>query len=123
MSDLYFVTVTLAGPVQQQLHFDSPERARNAFDSLSRRVIGGGIDSLPSLCAVVDDDYGVKLSVDLSSVLAVAEINMNKQQEAQIEAGMITARSNARAQQKAQSDPTLKLLTQPPGAFANGLRA
>jgi hypothetical protein len=111
MSDLMIITVTLTTKTQHQLFFDNSGKAREAYITLA-----GQLTHLNGPTGVeVTDEYGCRMSVRLMDVVSVEERVFNRQRDAMVEAELIGARANARGQQRAASDPTLKLLAQAQG--------
>lgn len=99
------------------LLFKTPEKAQQTFDSLFR---GDGLVSL-----VVEDDFGMKVLVKPAAVHGVFLEDMDVSQMAAVERGLHQARSQAKAQSRAMSDPVLKsaMMSQGPAVhspFMNG---
>lgn len=112
MSGLYTILVMFRGGQRQvNLVYQSAEAAENAWD----RMVYGDDHS------VFEDGYGSRLCICgmATSVEAVLLQDAGRAQEAQIEMVLLQARSQSRANTRAQHDPMIKQQNQivPGGGF------
>jgi len=104
LSDLWTVLVYLGdqGHPQVNLVFHSEEAARGAFAALR----DGKAQEDPADIEIADS-YGSTLACDPRDALAVLLQDKGRSAEAGIELGLLQARSQAKAQNRAQADPML----------------
>lgn len=100
---MYLLTIVFGPtPTPWALLFQKSETAELAFNGLqdARKIKQG--------CVEICDDFGQKIDLPLASIHGFMLEDMEKSKLAHIERGLHQARTQARAQQMASTDPVLK---------------
>ena len=90
-------------PVPWALLYENETRAREALDRYKSYR-----DASPHTSFEAEDDFGQTVDLKISMIHGVMLEDLEKSKNAMIQRGLHTARTQARAQQLAQSDPVLK---------------
>jgi len=104
-----------------QLLFKTEEKAALAYNAYVDFNVSDGISG----SLIGSDDFGQSFAFDLKAVSGVLLEDLDQSQLGQIERGLHNARSQAKAQTRAMSDPALKasMMAQGPAVhspFPNG---
>lgn len=103
---MYCITVFVAANIQPLVLLYKSEEAWKAaqewMNSLDRMTIGG-----VTRWNAIEDDYGQKLDL-VSAPLAILVQDMALAREADIERGIFNAVTQAKAQERAKTNPTLR---------------
>lgn len=103
---MYGITVFIAANIQPLvLLYKSEETWKSAqerMNSLDRMTVGG-----VARWNTIEDDYGQKLDM-VSAPLAILAQDMTVAREADIERGIFNAVTQAKAQERAKGNPTLR---------------
>jgi hypothetical protein len=105
MAELFTVSVALEGPANTRLHFHNKGAALAVYAQLVAKDRGENDFEIE-----VEDDYGTRLMINRDKVALIAFEDPKRIGEAQIEAGLIQARTQAKANKLAADDASLKLL-------------
>ena len=102
---MHLLTVVF-GPTSTSLAFlfRNEEQAQTELEALERAML---LETETSL-VVIDDDFGQHAAIRIKSLHGFLLENMEESKLAHIERGLHNARTQARANQAAQSDPVLK---------------
>ena len=102
---MHMLTVVF-GPTSTSLAFlfRDAEQARAEFQSLEDAIAVGVED----IFVVINDEFGQHAAIRVKSLNGVLLEDMEQSKLAHIERGLHNARTQARANQAAQSDPVLK---------------
>jgi hypothetical protein len=103
------------------LLFKEEEKAKTVYNDYVSSKIEGALDG----ALIAADDFGQAIAMPISKINGMMLDDMDQSQLAYIERGLHNARAQAKAQQRAGADPTLRAaaMSQGPAAltpFANG---
>lgn len=127
MTELYSLLLVFRNsPHNLRFHFKSEASVRAAYEKVSLPMLmrieetenGTSIERVPEIIEF-EDDYGNRASVDRSQVMCTVSTWLNEDMRAQMEIGLLQARTNSDAQRRAAADPLLRqpAVVQPPNNF------
>lgn len=112
--ELFTVSVALDGPINTRLHFHNQGAAAAVYARLVAKDRSENEFEIE-----VEDDFGTKLMINRDKVALIAFEDPKRVGDAQIEAGLIQARTQAKANKLAAADASLKILSS--GPQTNGM--
>ncbi len=98
------------------LLFKEEEKAKAVYNDYVTSKVDGALDG----ALIAADDFGQAIAMPISKINGMLIDDMDLSQQAYIERGLHNARVQAKAQQRAAGDPTLRAaaMTQGPAALS-----
>jgi hypothetical protein len=116
MTDLYSLLLVFKNsPHNLRFHFKSEASIKAAYEAMKLPPLmrieetetGTSIERAADHVEI-EDDYGNRATVDRSQVMCAVSTWVNEDLNAQMEAGLLQAHMQAKAQRRAAADPMLK---------------